>query len=184
MSTSSLIFWVSPHHHIFQWLSHLLMKSSFLSWRQGCELAPPFSFSLPHLLCIPCSFWARFPWTSSVYTCSCPSLPPLLWVSSLCWNRLLVFVHLENYCCSSRFSFSVTFFVKLPLNLIGSIDPPSFVKAKITVRVPVTLFCNQLFLHLFASQASSLWEGILGYLFVYSIDCIASSIWLVDWVLS
>lgn len=125
MSTSSLIFWVSPHHHIFQWLSHLLMKSSFLSWRQGCELAPPFSFSLPHLLCIPCSFWARFPWTSSVYTCSCPSLPPLLWVSfSLCWNRLLVFVHLENYCCSSRFSFSVTFFVKLPLNLIGSIDPP------------------------------------------------------------
>lgn len=182
LPTSSLIFWVSSHHHIFQWLSHLQLKCSFLSGHKEHDLAPSFSFSLHYWLCILCSVWARFPQTSSLYTCSC-LLPPSLWMSfSVCWNLLLIFVHLEIYCCSSRFSFSVTFFLKLPLTLLWSIDSPS---SNITVRVPVILFYNELFLHLFASQASSLWEGTLGYLFcILNRFCIASSTWLVDRVLS
>lgn len=56
MSTSSLVLWPSPHHHILQWLSHLLLKSGLLSWHKeplwACPSLPSQAASLamhPHV---------------------------------------------------------------------------------------------------------------------------------------
>lgn len=122
ISTSSLTFWPSPHHRILEWLSHLL------SW----------SLAMYHLPCIP-TFFPSWVTLNCFHTVSCLSLPPWLWVSfSPCRNPL--FVHKGNCYCSSKFSLNVTFFAKLRL---------FFVRAHISIRVPITLCCHHLFLHLF-----------------------------------
>lgn len=110
----------SPHPWMA--LSPSLMKSGHVSLAMH-----------PHLLSKPSG-------PELLSFCPCLSLPPWLWVSfSSCRNPLVFFVYKGNCCCSSKFSLNVTFFAKLPL---------FFVRAHVSIGVPITLCSHHVFLHL------------------------------------
>lgn len=121
LSSVALSSWYPPHLSSSE--DHLITMSSMtLSCQTSLAKTAVTNQVRPclsgYIICcvFSCSSWGRFSWITSLYTLSCFSWPPWLWVPfSLHWNPLSVFANMNNCYCFSRFSFSVIFFMKLPL---------------------------------------------------------------------
>lgn len=165
VSTSSLIHWASAHH-IFQWISHPLLKSSLLSWHKESLWVSSYLLSQAASLAVHPHVPSRpgFPEPLSV-----PSLPLLASITlgiflpslessfSLYSQReLLLFFYIQSKC----------HLCKTALILLGSSEPLFFVRGPTSIRVLVILYCNHLFLYLFALQVSSWWVGRETWLFI------------------
>lgn len=133
-----------------------------------CELVPPFSPRLHHLLCDP-MFLNYFPVHPSLPLLTSMALGillPLLESSfSLCsQGELPLFFQIQSKC---------PLLCKAATTLLRSTEPPFFVRAHIFIRVSITLCCNHLFSHLFIPQVSSLRQGWGSWLFILYPQLIA-----------